>query len=70
MSERRTGRTGAIGAWLFGAAGPGEPRTMAEALGLAEEAPGLQRLRDAEPRQLARIERLHGRAARVRAAYG
>ncbi|MEU9175895.1 hypothetical protein AB0C90_03360 [Streptomyces sp. NPDC048550] len=65
MSERRTGRTGAIGAWLFGAAGPGEPRTMAEALGLAEEAPGLQRLRDAEPRQLARIERLHTAAQRA-----
>ncbi|MFJ3203192.1 hypothetical protein [Streptomyces sp. NPDC086989] len=51
MSERRPGRTGAVTAWLFGAAGPAEPRTMAEALGLAEEAPRLQRLRDAEPQR-------------------
>ncbi|MER7463069.1 hypothetical protein [Streptomyces sp. NPDC097981] len=59
MGERRTGRTGVIRAWLFGAAGPAAPRTTAEALGLAEDAPGLQRLRDTEPEQLARIERLH-----------
>ncbi|MFK0044105.1 hypothetical protein ACIQU4_08355 [Streptomyces sp. NPDC090741] len=65
MSERHTGRTGAIGAWLFGAVGPVEPRTMAEALGLAEEAPGLQRLRDGEPLQLARVERLHTAAQRA-----
>ncbi|WP_329315832.1 hypothetical protein OG723_36915 [Streptomyces sp. NBC_01278] len=65
MSERRTGRTGAIAAWLFGAAGPAGPRTMAEALGLAEEAPGLQRLRDVEPQQLARVERLHAAAQRA-----
>ncbi|KPI17593.1 hypothetical protein OV450_2369 [Actinobacteria bacterium OV450] len=65
MSERRAGRTGAITAWLFGAVGPAEPRTMAEALGLADEAPGLQRLRDAEPQRLARVERLHTAAQRA-----
>ncbi|ROQ99958.1 hypothetical protein EDE04_6516 [Streptomyces sp. 2132.2] len=65
MSEGRGNRSGALRGWLFGAAGPVEARTMAEALGLAEEAPGLQRLRDAEPRQLARIELLHTAAQRA-----
>ncbi|MFF4101959.1 hypothetical protein [Streptomyces sp. NPDC001903] len=65
MSEGRRDRTEAIRAWLFGAAGPVGPRTMAEALGLAEEAPGLQRLREAEPLRLARIERLHAAAQRA-----
>ncbi|MER6775790.1 MULTISPECIES: hypothetical protein [unclassified Streptomyces] len=65
MGEGRRDRTGAIGAWLFGAAGPVEPRTMAGALGLAEEAPGLQRLREAEPLQLDRVERLHAAAQRA-----
>ncbi|MFB7786405.1 hypothetical protein ACFC1D_27315 [Streptomyces vinaceus] len=65
MSEGRRGRAGAIRGWLFGAAGPAEARTVAEALGLAEEAPGLQRLREAEPRQLARVELLHTAAQRA-----
>ncbi len=50
--------------WFLGA-GSAEPRTLAEALGLAEEAPDLQRLRRAEPHQLLRIERLHTAAQRA-----
>ncbi|KQV18552.1 MULTISPECIES: hypothetical protein [unclassified Kitasatospora] len=58
MSEQRAGQAQRVREWLLGAA-PAEPRTLAAALGLAEDAPGLQHLRHAEPELLVRIERLH-----------
>ncbi|WP_441247199.1 hypothetical protein [Kitasatospora sp. McL0602] len=50
--------------WFVGAA-PSVPSTLAEALGLAEDAPELDRLRQAAPQQLARTERLHAAAQRA-----
>ncbi|MFJ7208553.1 hypothetical protein ACIQWR_34115 [Streptomyces sp. NPDC098789] len=63
QQQERQGWVRRVGAWLLGAAEV-EPRSLAAALGLGEEDPGLRRLRRAAPVRYARVERLHRAAQR------
>ncbi|MET3987162.1 hypothetical protein [Streptomyces sp. PvR034] len=63
QQQERQGWVRRGGAWLLGAAEV-EPRSLAAALGLGEEDPGLRRLRRAAPVRYARVERLHRAAQR------